>query len=134
EQSRAAVVAGESRCRRCATLPAAGDGIAKSFAVTIRFSNWGEIAMTNGPSARPAAAGAATTGAAASSPTLLIATRKGLWFLASDAARNAWRLEGPHFLGHIVHHTKFDPRDGNTLLVAARTGHLGHTVLRSIDG
>ena len=68
------------------------------------------------------------------SPALLIATRKGLWTMQGDAARRAWSLEGPHFLGHIVHHAKVDPRDGGTMLVAARTGHLGHTVLRSTDG
>ncbi len=36
--------------------------------------------------------------------TLLVATRKGLWPLTSDAARRAWKLAGPQFLGHIVHH------------------------------
>ena len=38
------------------------------------------------------------------------------------------------FLGHIVHHAVVDPRDGKTLLAAARTGHLGPTVFRSTDG
>ena len=56
---------------------------------------------------------------------LLIATRKGLWTLTSDASRRAWKLAGPQFLGHIVHHAVLDPRDGRTLLAAARTGHLG---------
>jgi photosystem II stability/assembly factor-like uncharacterized protein len=64
---------------------------------------------------------------------LLIATRKGLWSLASDPARNAWKMSGPQFLGHIVHHAVLDPRDGRTLLAAARTGHLGPTVFRSMD-
>jgi photosystem II stability/assembly factor-like uncharacterized protein len=64
---------------------------------------------------------------------LLVATRKGLWSLASDAARNAWKLTGPQFLGHIIHHAVLDPRDGRTLLAAARTGHLGPTVFRSAD-
>ena len=44
---------------------------------------------------------------------LLIATRKGLWTLTSDA--RAPRVEaraGPQFLGHIVHHAIADPRDG----------------------
>lgn len=65
--------------------------------------------------------------------TLLIATRKGLWTLASDAARRSWKLAGPHFLGNIVHHAMLDPRDGRTLLAAAPTGHLGPTVFRSTD-
>jgi len=76
-----------------------------------------------------AKAGAETKAAA----SLLIATRKGLWILAGDAARKTWTLQGPHFLGHIVHHAVLDPRDGRTLLVAARTGHLGHTVMRSTN-
>ena len=65
--------------------------------------------------------------------TLLIATRKGLWTLAGDATRRTWKLAGPHFLGHIVHHARVDPRDGKTLLAAARTGHLGPTIFRSTD-
>jgi hypothetical protein len=76
--------------------------------------------------------GAAATGQARAT-TLLVATRKGLWMLAGDAARRSWKLAGPHFLGHIVHHAVQDPRDGKTLLVAARTGHLGPTVFRSTD-
>src|SRR5512132_4454414 len=65
--------------------------------------------------------------------TIWIATRKGLWSLASDESRRAWKLAGPHFLGHIVHHALVDPRDGRTLLAAARTGHLGPTIFRSTD-
>jgi photosystem II stability/assembly factor-like uncharacterized protein len=65
--------------------------------------------------------------------TLLIATRKGLWQLTADMTRRKWRLTGPHFLGHVVHHCVADPRDGRTLLAAARTGHLGPTIFRSAD-
>jgi hypothetical protein len=65
--------------------------------------------------------------------TLLIATRKGLWMLQSDAARRTFKLSPPHFLGHVVHHALRDPRDGKTLLAAARTGHLGPTIFRSTD-
>lgn len=65
--------------------------------------------------------------------TLLIATRKGLWTLVGDESRRSWKLVGPHFLGHIVHHAVLDPRDGRTLLAAARTGHLGPTIFRSTD-
>jgi hypothetical protein len=63
----------------------------------------------------------------------MIATRKGLWTLSSDATRRVFKLAGPHFLGHVVHHALRDPRDGRTLLVAARTGHLGPTIFRSAD-
>ena len=65
--------------------------------------------------------------------TLLIATRKGLWQLHSEATRRTWRLAGPQFLGHIVHHCVSDTRDRRTMLAAARTGHLGPTIFRSSD-
>jgi photosystem II stability/assembly factor-like uncharacterized protein len=64
---------------------------------------------------------------------LFVGTRKGGFILRSDANRKRWKLEGPHFLGSIVHHLMLDPRDGRTLLMAARTGHLGPTVFRSSD-
>jgi len=64
---------------------------------------------------------------------LLVATRKGLWTLTGDVARNGWRLAGPQFLGHKLHHAVADPRDGRTILAAARTGHLGPTIFRSTD-
>lgn len=64
---------------------------------------------------------------------LLVATRKGAFILKADPARRTWRITGPLFLGHIVHHVVLDPRDRRTLLLAARTGHLGPTVFRSVD-
>jgi hypothetical protein len=65
--------------------------------------------------------------------TLLVGTRKGAFVLHSDAARERWELEGPHFLGHQVHHLVLDPRDGRTLLATTRAGHLGPTLFRSTD-
>jgi photosystem II stability/assembly factor-like uncharacterized protein len=64
---------------------------------------------------------------------LLVGTRKGGFILRSDGNRKKWKIEGPHFLGSLVHHLMHDPRDGETLLMAARTGHLGPTVFRSTD-
>ncbi len=64
---------------------------------------------------------------------ILVATRKGAWLYHGDAARKTWRVDGPHFLGHIVSHLVLDPRDGRTLLAATKTGHLGPTVFRSTD-
>jgi len=64
---------------------------------------------------------------------LLVATRKGAFVLKSDPARTAWSIAGPMFFGHVVHHMLLDPRDGRTLLAAARTGHLGPTLFRSSD-
>src|SRR4051812_8412730 len=66
--------------------------------------------------------------------TLLVATRKGAWTLRSDAARATWTTEGPLFLGQIINHFVRDPRDENVMLMAAATGHLGPTILRSTDG
>ena len=64
---------------------------------------------------------------------LMVGTRKGAFLYHADASRKRWRLDGPHFLGCIVHHLVLDPRDGRTMLMATRTGHLGPTVLRSTD-
>jgi hypothetical protein len=64
---------------------------------------------------------------------ILVATRKGAWLFHGDARRKAWTADGPHFLGHTLSHVKLDPRDGRTLLAAAKTGHLGPTVFRSTD-
>jgi photosystem II stability/assembly factor-like uncharacterized protein len=65
--------------------------------------------------------------------TLLVATRKGAWLYHGDTERKTWRVDGPHFLGHIISHLVFDPRDGQTVLAAAKTGHLGPTIFRSTD-
>ncbi len=64
---------------------------------------------------------------------LLVGTRKGVFILHSDADRRSWSLDGPHFLGHLAYHVVLDPRDGRTLLVASRTGHLGPSLFRSTD-
>lgn len=64
---------------------------------------------------------------------VLVGTRKGAWLYHGDPARRSWRVNGPHFLGHIVNHVVLDPRDRRTLLAAAKTGHLGPTVFRSTD-
>ncbi|MBX3664691.1 MAG: glycosyl hydrolase [Burkholderiales bacterium] len=64
---------------------------------------------------------------------VLVATRKGAWLFHGDAQRRIWKADGPHFLGHVISHLVLDPRDGRTLLAAAKTGHLGPTVFRSTD-
>lgn len=68
-----------------------------------------------------------------SNVVVMVATRKGAWLFHSDATRTSWRADGPHFLGHIINHVMLDPRDGQTLLAAAKTGHLGPTIFRSTD-
>jgi hypothetical protein len=89
--------------------------------------------VTKKKSAAATARRTASKKAAPPSLLLLIATRKGAWFLRGDASRRKWAIEGPHFHGHIVNHMVLDPRDGRTLLAAAKTGHLGPTVFRSTD-
>ena len=64
---------------------------------------------------------------------LLVATRKGAWIYHGDEARTSWRVDGPHFLGHVVSQVVLDPRDGRTLIAATKTGHLGPTIMRSTD-
>src|SRR5215470_19277967 len=39
--------------------------------------------------------------------TLYVATKKGAWTLTASADRREWTIEGPEFLGHIVHHQFF---------------------------
>lgn len=64
---------------------------------------------------------------------LLVATRKGAFILRGDKTRRNWKLSAPILLGNIVHHVVQDPRDRKTILLAARTGHLGPTVYRSAN-
>jgi photosystem II stability/assembly factor-like uncharacterized protein len=64
---------------------------------------------------------------------LMVATRKGAWLFHSDSKRKTWTVDGPHFLGHTISHVVLDPRDGRTLLAAAKTGHLGPTIFRSTN-
>lgn len=71
--------------------------------------------------------------AATGSPALLVGTRKGAFILRNNAKRREWRLVGPYFLGSTVHHIVLDPHDRRTMLCAARAGHLGPTVFRSVD-
>jgi photosystem II stability/assembly factor-like uncharacterized protein len=65
--------------------------------------------------------------------TLWIGTRKGAFALRSDARRRTWKLSGPQFLGHIIHHIVQDPREPRRLVMAAKTGHLGPTIYTSAD-
>ncbi len=64
---------------------------------------------------------------------VLAGTRKGAFLYLADPGRRRFTLNGPHYLGCIVNHVVLDPRDRRTILMAARTGHLGPTVFRSTD-
>lgn len=54
---------------------------------------------------------ATTVAPATDSVALFISTKKGFWIFRSDRERRSWRMDGPHFLGNIVHHGVLDPRD-----------------------
>src|SRR2546423_14146095 len=69
---------------------------------------------------------------AAMSVALFVGTRKGAFVLRSTD-RSTWELVGPSYLGHTANHVVLDPRDGRTVLMASRAGHLGPTVYRSTD-
>ncbi len=69
----------------------------------------------------------------ASAGTLLIGTRKGVFWLTADGDRRNWTLHGPHYLGHVAQHVIQDPRDRRRILVGARTGHLGPTLFHTDD-
>ena len=64
---------------------------------------------------------------------LLVGTRKGAFLFTGDRTRRTWKPRGPLFLGADLNHLILDPRDGRTVMLAARTGHLGPTIQRSTD-
>ena len=66
-------------------------------------------------------------------PVLLVGTRKGVFIASSDAARRAWTISAPMFLGHIANHVVLDPRNRTRMVLGASTGHLGPTVFHSDD-
>jgi photosystem II stability/assembly factor-like uncharacterized protein len=64
---------------------------------------------------------------------LWIGTRKGAFSLRADTRHRTWKLAGPQYLGHVIHHIVADPRDPKVVLMGTKTGHLGPTVFRSTD-
>jgi photosystem II stability/assembly factor-like uncharacterized protein len=67
-------------------------------------------------------------------PRLLVGTRKGAFILDTRDEGKSWKLEGPIHLGHIVHHMVADPENGDVILMASKTGHLGPTLFWTTDG
>ena len=74
------------------------------------------------------------TGSTGKHVMLLVGTRKGAFIYRSDDRRGNWKLEGPHFLGSMVNQLAIDPRDGESMLLAAKPGHIGQTVYRRTPG
>jgi len=64
---------------------------------------------------------------------LLVATEKGAFLYYSDSDRRHWDVNGPHFLGSVVHHLVLDPRDNKTLLASVQSRQSGVTIYWSKD-
>ncbi len=65
---------------------------------------------------------------------VLVGTRKGAFVLTSDAKRQRWDINGPHFAGWEVYHLKASPVDPNRLYASQSTGWFGQQIQRSNDG
>ncbi|MBI3914432.1 MAG: glycosyl hydrolase [Chloroflexi bacterium] len=65
--------------------------------------------------------------------TLLIGTRKGAFVMKSDSARRAWKMSDGIMIGATINDMVMDHRGSRTILMSARTGHLGPTIFRSTD-
>lgn len=65
---------------------------------------------------------------------VLVGTRKGAFILTSDAARQDWEVEGPHFGGWEVFHVKGSPVDPDRIYAAQVLEWFGQVINRSDDG
>src|ERR1700709_2290012 len=69
-----------------------------------------------------------------SGTVLLVGTRKGLWIGRSDATRESWSFDGPHFDMEGAHSCTGDPRgERPRLLVGNSSSWVGPQVSRSDD-
>ena len=65
---------------------------------------------------------------------VLVGTRKGAFVLTSDAKRQRWDINGPHFGGWEIYHLKGSPADPDRLYASQSTGWFGQMIQRSNDG
>ncbi|NOT32944.1 MAG: exo-alpha-sialidase [Candidatus Eisenbacteria bacterium] len=65
---------------------------------------------------------------------VLVGTKKGAFVLTSDAKRDRWKVEGPHFAGWEIYHVKGSPLDPNRLYASQCSGWFGQVIQRSNDG
>ena len=65
---------------------------------------------------------------------VLVGTRKGAFILTSDAKRQRWDINGPHFGGWEMYHLKGSPADPNRLYASQSNGWFGQLIQRSEDG
>ncbi|MBP1649709.1 MAG: uncharacterized protein H6Q30_3154 [Bacteroidetes bacterium] len=65
---------------------------------------------------------------------ILVGTKKGAFVLSSDGTRKEWKIEGPHFGGWEVYHTKGSPADPNRIYASQSSNWFGQIIQRSDDG
>ncbi len=69
-----------------------------------------------------------------SSVRVLVGTRKGAFILTSDASREKWNIDGPHFGGWQIYHLKGSPVDPNRIYASQADDWFGQVMHRSDDG
>src|SRR5436305_1608912 len=65
---------------------------------------------------------------------VLVGTKKGAFVLNSDAKRQKWQVEGPHFAGWELYHLKGSPVDPDRIYASQCSGWFGQMIQRSNDG
>src|SRR5687767_5297834 len=65
---------------------------------------------------------------------VLVGTRKGAFILTSDAKRDRWEVNGPHFAGWEMYHLKGSPADPNRIYASQTSSWFGQLIQRSDDG
>ena len=65
---------------------------------------------------------------------LLVGTRKGAFILTSDAKREKWAIDGPHFAGWEIYHMKGSPVDPERIYCSQSSSWFGQVIQRSDDG
>ena len=65
---------------------------------------------------------------------VLVGTRKGAFILSSDAGRNQWKVDGPHFAGWEIYHVKGSPVQPDRLYASQTSSWFGQVIQRSDDG
>ncbi len=65
---------------------------------------------------------------------VLVGTRKGAFTLTSDARRDDWKVDGPHFGGWEIYHVNGSPADPERIYATASGGWFGQVIHRSDNG
>lgn len=65
---------------------------------------------------------------------ILVGTRKGAFILTSDAKREHWTVDGPHFAGWEIYHMKGSPVDPDRIYASQTSSWFGQIIQRSDDG